>query len=64
MTGSTELPSSFLRYPSGDRSHPGPPRTWDNCRHGYGLDFQRLTGITACAKERAFFGSHPWLKAT
>ena len=43
------MQSPFSTYPGGGRKLLGSPRSWDNCRHGYGLELQRRTGQTACA---------------
>jgi hypothetical protein len=39
----------FDSYPSSGRVLLGEPRDWTNCRHGYGLDLQQVTGQTRCA---------------
>ena len=39
----------FETYPKGGRILLGRPKNPGNCRYGYGLELQRLTGQTACA---------------
>jgi hypothetical protein len=39
----------FHTYPQGGQSPLGKPKNSANCRYGYGLELQRLTGQTNCA---------------
>ena len=39
----------FDLYPEDGRKPLRSPKDWSNCRHGYGLELQRLTGQTRCA---------------